>query len=64
MPKIVFIGAGSTVFAKNVLGDAMLTPSLCESEIALVDIDEQRLNDSFMIVSAIKRCIRDRSKSC
>ena len=63
MPKIVFIGAGSTVFAKNVLGDAMLTPSLCESEIALVDIDEQRLNDSFMIVSAInKNCNEGRAK--
>ncbi|HBL6217761.1 TPA: hypothetical protein PW064_002949, partial [Enterococcus faecium] len=28
MTKITFIGAGSTIFAKNVLGDAMLTPSL------------------------------------
>jgi alpha-galactosidase len=28
MPKITFMGAGSTVFAKNVLGDAMVTPAL------------------------------------
>jgi alpha-galactosidase len=46
MPKIAFIGAGSTVFAKNVLGDCILTPSLRESEIALYDIDMDRLKDS------------------
>lgn len=46
MPKIAFIGAGSTVFAKNVLGDCILTPALRNSEIALYDIDLQRLKDS------------------
>ena len=46
MPKITFMGAGSTVFAKNVLGDCILTPSLQDSEIALYDIDIQRLKDS------------------
>ncbi|UOF92713.1 alpha-glucosidase/alpha-galactosidase [Fodinisporobacter ferrooxydans] len=46
MPKIAFLGAGSTVFAKNVLGDCMLTPSLQESEFALYDIDLERLKDS------------------
>jgi alpha-galactosidase len=46
MPKITFIGAGSTVFAKNVLGDCILTPALKESEIALYDIDMERLKDS------------------
>ena len=30
MPKITFMGAGSTVFAKNVLGDSMMTPALAE----------------------------------
>ena len=35
MPKITFMGAGSTVFAKNVLGDSMMTPALEESTIAL-----------------------------
>lgn len=35
MAKIVFMGAGSTVFAKNVLGDSMLTPALADSVIAL-----------------------------
>ena len=35
MPKITFLGAGSTVFAKNVLGDCLLSPVLNSSEIAL-----------------------------
>ena len=39
MIKITFMGAGSTVFARNVLGDCMCTPALRESEIALYDID-------------------------
>ena len=46
MPKIAFMGAGSTVFAKNVLGDCMLTPALKDAEIALYDIDGERLRDS------------------
>ena len=55
MPKITFMGAGSTVFAKNVLGDSMLTPSLAESEIALYDIDAERLRDSERMLSAINK---------
>lgn len=46
MLRITFMGAGSTVFAKNVLGDCMMTPSLQNAEIALFDIDPQRLRDS------------------
>ncbi len=44
--KITFLGAGSTVFSKNVLGDCLLTPSLQEAEYALFDIDRDRLMDS------------------
>ena len=44
MGKITFMGAGSTVFAKNVLGDVMLTPALCEFESALYDIDVKSRN--------------------
>lgn len=62
MPKITFIGAGSTVFAKNVLGDSMLTPSLSESEIALYDIDETRLKESHDILEAMNKKINS-SKS-
>jgi len=43
MPKITFMGAGSTVFAKNILGDARCTPALQDSHIALYDIDAARL---------------------
>ncbi|HBM80677.1 MAG TPA: alpha-glucosidase/alpha-galactosidase, partial [Clostridiaceae bacterium] len=46
MMKITFIGAGSTVFAKNVLGDCILTPEFGKFDIALFDIDKQRLEDS------------------
>ena len=55
MPKITFMGAGSTVFAKNVLGDSMMTPALAESIIALYDIDAQRLQDSRMMLENINR---------
>jgi len=54
MPKITFIGAGSTVFAKNVLGDCMLTPALHEAEIALFDIDPVRLSDSERMLQNLK----------
>jgi len=53
--KITFLGAGSTVFAKNVLGDCMLTPALQGFELALFDIDHQRLKDSEMMLNNIKR---------
>jgi alpha-galactosidase len=53
MPKITFIGAGSTVFAKNVLGDCLLTPALRESEIALYDIDGARLEESRVLIGAV-----------
>lgn len=57
MVKIVFIGAGSTVFAKNILGDVMLTPSLQDSHIALYDIDEARLKESSMMVSNLNAAV-------
>lgn len=53
--KITFMGAGSTVFARNVLGDCMCTPALCEAEIALYDINEERLKDSEIILGATIR---------
>ena len=55
MPKITFMGAGSTVFAKNVLGDSMLTPALADSVIALYDIDPVRLDESAVMLEAINR---------
>ena len=53
MVKIAFLGAGSTVFARNVLGDCMCTPQLRDAEIALYDIDAKRLEDSEIILKAI-----------
>lgn len=51
------MGAGSTVFARNVLGDCMCTPSLCDAEIALYDIDSKRLEESEVILKAINNNI-------
>ena len=57
--KITFMGAGSTVFARNVLGDCMCTPALQNCEIALYDIDEKRLEDSRIILSAINKNVNE-----
>ena len=59
MLKITFMGAGSTVFARNVLGDVMCTPALRECEIALYDIDGQRLDESYRILSTINQNINE-----
>ena len=62
MPKITFMGAGSTVFAKNVLGDSMLTPSLEDSVIALYDIDPQRLEESYLMLTAINNNLGNKAR--
>ena len=49
MPKITFIGAGSTIFLRHILGDALLMSSLQDAEIALMDIDEGRLAESELV---------------
>ena len=59
MLKITFLGAGSTVFARNVLGDCMCTPALREAELALYDIDARRLEESRLILEAINRSVND-----
>ena len=53
------MGAGSTVFAKNVLGDAMLTPALREFTIALYDIDAKRLEESYIMICALNENINE-----
>jgi len=62
--KITFLGAGSTIFAKNVLGDILLTNSISDNlVIALYDIDKERLNESFIVVDALnKRYNQGRAK--
>lgn len=59
MLKITFMGAGSTIFARNVLGDCMCTPALRDCEIALYDIDEKRLEESEIILRAINHNINE-----
>jgi alpha-galactosidase len=49
MPKITFIGAGSTVFAKNLLGDILSFPELADSTISLMDIDSVRLQTTEIV---------------
>ncbi|MBQ9973930.1 MAG: alpha-glucosidase/alpha-galactosidase [Oscillospiraceae bacterium] len=55
--KITFMGAGSTIFVKNVLGDCMMTEVLKEAEFALYDIDPQRLDDSRLVVEGLKKLL-------
>jgi len=55
--KITFLGAGSTVFVKNVLGDVMLTEALQGFELALYDIDEERLSDSERLLSSMRQTL-------
>lgn len=57
--KITFMGAGSTVFAKNVLGDCMCSPLLQNSELALYDIDAKRLAESELLLNALNRNINE-----
>ena len=59
MVKITFMGAGSTVFAKSVLGDCLCVDSLKNSEICLYDIDAERLKESELMLQAINRNIND-----
>ena len=59
MGKITFMGAGSTVFAKNVLGDAMMTESLRDFEIALYDIDAERLEESYIMVTLLNKNVNE-----
>ncbi len=56
-PKIVFVGAGSTVFAKNLLGDIFGYPALANSRIALYDIDAVRLATSELVAHRVARTL-------
>jgi len=57
MPKIVLIGAGSTVFAKNLLGDILSFTELSGSDICLHDIDEERLRTSEIVANRVARTL-------
>ncbi|MEM7438519.1 MAG: alpha-glucosidase/alpha-galactosidase [Pseudomonadota bacterium] len=50
MTKIAFIGAGSTIFMRNILGDCLHFEALRDAEFALMDIDAARLGESALLV--------------
>ena len=49
-PRIAFIGAGSTVFTKNIVGDILQRPALAGATLALMDVNPQRLAESEIVV--------------
>ncbi len=57
MTKITFVGAGSTIFMQNIVGDALLTPALADSHFALMDIDLVRLAESEAVAKAMIRSV-------
>ncbi len=57
MPKITFIGAGSTIFTKNLLGDILAFPELADAEIALHDIDPDRLRTSEIVARRVAQAL-------
>lgn len=60
--KITLMGAGSTVFARNIIGDCMCTESLRDSIFALYDIDGARLEESCVILEAMRTTMGGRGK--
>jgi alpha-galactosidase len=57
MPKIAFIGAGSTVFAKTLIGDILSFPELAQSHITLMDIDAERLRTSEIVAHKVAEAL-------
>ena len=60
--KITFMGAGSTVFVRNVLGDCMCSEALRDSEFALYDIDGERLHESAAILQKMQHTLGGHGK--
>ncbi|MGL4382924.1 MAG: alpha-glucosidase/alpha-galactosidase, partial [Bacilli bacterium] len=59
--KICFIGAGSTIFLKNLLGDCLYTKALESFEYALYDIDSQRLDESYQVLQALNQGYKNKA---
>ena len=57
MVKIAFLGAGSTVFAKNLMGDILSYPELAEVTFSLHDIDAQRLHTSEIVAHKLAQAL-------
>jgi len=56
-PKITFIGAGSTVFMKNIIGDVLYRPALKDAVIALMDINPERLQESEVVAGKLVQAL-------
>lgn len=56
-PKITFIGAGSTVFMKNIIGDVLYRPALKDAVVALMDINPERLKESEVVAGKLVQAL-------
>ncbi len=61
-PKIAFIGAGSTVFMKNIIGDVLQRPALAGATIALMDINPERLAESEIVAGKLAKTLGAKAK--
>ena len=57
--KLTFMGAGSTVFLKNVIGDTMMCDAFHDAEISLYDIDATRLEESYILIDTMNKSINE-----
>ena len=63
MPHIAFIGAGSTVFAKNLIGDLLRHPELADTTtLALMDVDPERLRTSALVAARVAEGLGARAR--
>jgi alpha-galactosidase len=56
-PKITFVGAGSTVFMKNIIGDVLQRPALAGATIALMDVNPERLDESAIVARKLAKTL-------
>lgn len=57
--KLTFMGAGSTVFSKNVIGDTMMCDEFHDMEVALYDINAERLEESYLLITKMNESINE-----
>lgn len=62
MAKVTFIGAGSTVFAKNLMGDILSFPELAKSTITLFDVNQERLETSKIVAEKVAAAVGAKPK--
>jgi alpha-galactosidase len=61
-PIITFIGAGSTVFTKNIAGDILSREALKGATVRLMDINPKRLEESEIVVGKMARTLGGHAK--